>query len=251
MIQLCRHDQRQVGIILSNKDNNIMTNKYFSYQNSFWQIVESQSPWGEPLTYAVEMDSAEVTKLNKHKNSKWEFLEDSSDIEIDRWLLESAPEDLFCLEEDPYVDPKYKPTLKEMLENLRQPPPMTLQWDEDASRHDRLKATMNNADKVEDILGMIHARQQNTTFEMPPTVILSPSKLPDAKSLEEAIKTMRERHGDNANIRVAQHNADALLATYKNQETIGVSSIMKLDSGITIDFTAEILELIIKLRPKK
>lgn len=250
MMQFCRHDQRQVGIILSNKDNNIMTNKYFSYQNSFWQIVESQSPWGEPLTYAVEMDSAEVTKLNKHKNSKWKFLEDSSDIEIDRWLLESAPEDLFCPEEDPYVDPKYKPTLKEMLENLRQPPPMTLQWDEDASRHDRLKATMNNTDNAEDILGMIRNRQKETV-DMPHTVILSASKLPDAKSLEEAIKTMRERHGDNANIRVGQHDADALLATYKNQETIGVSSIMKSGSGITIDFTAEILELVLKMKPKK
>jgi len=251
MIQLCRHNQRQVGIILSNKDNNIMTNKYFHYSGGYWQIIETADPWGKPMTLALEMDSTEVTKLNKHKNSKWEFLEDTSDIEIDRWLLESAPEDLFCPEEDSYIDPKYKPTLKEMLENLRQPPPMTLQLDDDASRHDRLKATMSNANKVEDILGMIRARQQDTNFETPPTVILSPSKLPDAKSLEEAIKTMRERHGDNANIRVGQHDADALLATYKNQETIGVSSIMKLDSGITIDFTAEILELILKMRTKK
>jgi hypothetical protein len=42
MIQLCRHDQRQDGIILSNKDNNIMTRiKVYSTQKSaFPQTVE-------------------------------------------------------------------------------------------------------------------------------------------------------------------------------------------------------------------
>ena len=273
MIQLCRHNQRQVGIILSNKDNNIMTKKYFNYQGAPWQIIETTDPWGTPMVYAIEMNSTDGAMLGTEQYSHasdWEYVE-ATDVRIDEWFLRSDPNDLF-IGDDEYdeqyekehddpehpVHPVNTSKLKAMLEQLNNRPTdgptrhWSIQYDDDMNRHERLKASLEESNRTvgqaADILGMIRARQE--TVEMPPTVILNENKYPDSASLEQAINAMKQRHGDHAHIRIGKHGADDLLATYKNQETIGLSSIMDSAQGINIDFDAETLELIMKMKPK-
>jgi hypothetical protein len=232
-----------------------MANKFFNYQGAPWQIIETQDPWGKPLTIAIEMDSTDAAMLNTEEeaqDSDWEYVEASA-VRIDEWFLRSDPNDLFIgddeyndnLLEDQqrYVDMMsdvhsrsvQSSKLKEMLEGLKNPP------------FDESNRTVGEA---EDILGMIRARQERT-IEMPHTVVLNESKYNDPMSLEKAIREMKKRHGDNAHIRIGKHDAEDLLASMWNKERIGLSSIMDPIPGISIDFDAETLELIKMMKPKK
>ena len=232
-----------------------MTNKFFNYQGAPWQIIETQDPWGKPLTIAVEMDSTDAAMLNTEEeaqDSDWEYVEASA-IRIDEWFLRSDPNDLFIGDDEyndnfledqqRYVDmmsnvqsmSNQSSRLKEMLEGLKNPP------------FDESNRTVGEA---EDILGMIRARQERS-IEMPHTVILNESKYNDPMRLEKAISEMKKQHGDNAHIRIGKHDAEDLLASMWNKERIGLSSIMDPTPGISIDFDAETLELIKKMKPKK
>ena len=220
-----------------------MTNKYFNYQGAFWQIVESQSPWGEPLTYAIEFDSTYGVMMGTedydHENSAWEYVE-AKDVRIDEWFLKSDPNDLFDAEEEDddflqerqkYVDMMSKvqsmsnqrSKLKEMLENLQQTP--------------EPNGTIGRA---EDILGMIRSRQEQ---EMQPTVVLNPKKYTDSKILESALEDIRKKDAE-ADIWVGTTRADDLLATLRNQETIGLSSIPDPDQALGITIDSEILSIL-------
>ena len=267
-----------------------MSKKYFNYSGAPWQIIETTDPWGKPLTYALEMDSNDGAMLNTEEygqGSDWEYLE-ASDVRIDEWFLKSDPNDLFEAEEENddnfledqkrYVDMMTKvhsmsnqrnrdeygltpedyqemdeeesrpsgQTLKQMLEGLRSRP----DW-EDMNSHERLKASLDqsgkNLNRAEDVLGMIRARQAN---EMPPTVILNPSKYTDSKTLESALETIRKKDSE-ANIWVGTVPADDLLATLVNQETVGLSSVPDPTKPLGLTLDQEILELIKKLGPKK
>ena len=237
-----------------------MANKYFNYQGAPWQIIETQDPWGKPLTIAVEMDSTHGAMLNTEEeaqDSDWEYVEASA-VRIDEWFLRSDPNDLF-IGDDEYDEQCRKDhddfnnsfgavdsgKLKRMLEGLRSRP------DDEMSRHDRLKASFDgsgrNLGPAEDILGMIRARQAN---EMPPTVILNPSKYTDSKTLESALETIRKKDSE-ANIWVGTVPAADLLATLVNQETVGLSSVPNPNKPLGFLLDPEILGLIEKLRPKK
>lgn len=238
-----------------------MTNKYFNYQGAPWQIIETQDPWGTSRTLAVEMDSTHGAMLNTEEeaqDSDWEYVEASA-VRIDEWFLRSDPNDLF-IDDDEYDEQCRKDLddfnhsfvdsgkLKRMLEGLRTRP------DDEMNRHERLKASLEESNKTigqaEDILGMIRARQERS-IEMPHTVILNESKYNDPMSLEKAIREMKKQHGDNAYIRIGKHDAEDLLASMWNKERIGLSSIMDPTPGISIDFDAETLELIKKMKSKK
>ena len=238
-----------------------MANKFFNYQGAPWQIIETQDPWGKPLTIAVEMDSTHGAMLNTEEeaqDSDWEYVEASA-VRIDEWFLRSDPNDLF-IGDDEYDEQCRKDhddfnnsfgavdsgKLKRMLEGLRSRP----DWDE-MTRHERLKASFDqsgkNLNKAEDILGMIRARQAN---EMPPTVILNPSKYTDSKTLESALETIRKKDSE-AHILVGTTQADDFLATLKNQETIGLSSVPDPTKPLGLMLDQETLDLIKKLGPKK
>jgi hypothetical protein len=238
-----------------------MTIKFFNYQGAPWQIIETQDPWGKSLTIAVEMDSTHGAMLNTEEYSQgsdWEYVE-ATDVRIDEWFLKSDPNDLFIGDDeyDEQYEEKHDDSthsfgavdsgkLKRMLEGLRSSP----DWD-DMNRHERLKASLDqsgkNLNKAEDILGMIRARQAN---EMPPTVILNPSKYTDSKTLESALETIRKKDSE-ANIWVGTVPADDLLATLKNQETIGLSSVPDDSKPLGLMLDQETLDLIKKLGPKK
>ena len=238
-----------------------MANKYFNYQGAPWQIIETQDPWGTSRTIAVEMDSTHGAMLNTEEeaqDSDWEYVEASAG-RIDEWLLRAEPNDLF-IGDDEYDEQCRKDhddfnnsfgavdsgKLKRMLEGLRSRP----DW-EDMNSHERLKAGLDqsgkNLNKAEDVLGMIRARQAN---EMPPTVILNARKYTDSKTLESALETIRKKDSE-ANIWVGTVPADDLLATLKNQETIGLSSVPDDSKPLGLTLDQEILELIKKLGPKK
>ena len=238
-----------------------MANKYFNYQGAPWQIIETQDPWGTSRTIAVEMDSTHGAMLNTEEeaqDSDWEYVEASA-VRIDEWFLRSEPNDLF-IGDDEYDEQCKKDhddfnnsfgavdsgKLKRMLEGLRSRP----DW-EDMNSHERLKAGLDqsgkNLNKAEDVLGMIRARQAN---EMPPTVILNARKYTDSKTLESALETIRKKDSE-ANIWVGTVPADDLLATLKNQETIGLSSVPDNSKPLGLTLDQEILELIKKLGPKK
>jgi hypothetical protein len=248
-----------------------MVKKYFNYQGAPWQIIETPDPWGTPMVYAIEMDSTDGAMLNTEQYSHasdWEYVEASA-VRIDKWFLRSDPNDLFEAEglveegaledEDQWAESSSGVSLKEMLERLNNQPKdgPSRRWsiqDDDMNRHERLKASLDESKSTignaEDILGMIRARQQETV-EMPHTVILNESKYTDPSSLEKAIREMKKQHGDNAHIRIGKHDAEDLLASMQNQERIGLSSIMDPTQGISVDFDAETLELIKKMKPKK
>ena len=238
-----------------------MANKYFNYQGAPWQIIETQDPWGTSRTIAVEMDSTHGAMLNTEEeaqDSDWEYVEASA-VRIDEWFLRSEPNDLF-IGDDEYDEQCRKDhddfnnsfgavdsgKLKRMLEGLRSRP----DW-EDMNSHERLKAGLDqsgkNLNKAEDVLGMIRARQAN---EMPPTVILNARKYTDSKTLESALETIRKKDSE-ANIWVGTVPADDLLATLKNQETIGISSVPDDSKPLGLTLDQEILELIKKLGSKK
>jgi hypothetical protein len=192
------------------------------------------------------------------QGSDWEYVEATS-VFIDEWFLRSDPNDLF-IGDDEY-DEQYRKDhddfnnsfgavdsgkLKRMLEGLRSKP----DWD-DMNRHERLKAGLDqsgkNLNKAEDVLGMIRARQAN---EMRPTVILNARKYTDSKTLESALETIRKKD-EEADIWVGTTRADDFLATLKNQETIGLSSVPDDSKPLGLMLDKEILELIKRLRPKK
>ena len=137
-------------------------------------------------------------------------------------------------------------TLKQMLEGLRSRP----DWD-DMNSHERLKASLDgsgkNLNRAEDVLGMIRARQAN---EMRPTVVLNARKYTDSKTLESALETIRKKDAE-ADIWVDTTRADDFLATLKNQETIGLSSVPDDSKPLGLMLDQEILEIIKKLGPKK
>jgi hypothetical protein len=81
-------------------------------------------------------------------------------------------------------------------------------------------------------------------------VILNPSKYTDSKTLESALETIRKKDSE-ANIWVGTVPANDLLATLKNQETIGLSSVPDPTKPLGLTLDQEILELIKKLGPKK
>ena len=238
-----------------------MANKYFNYQGAPWQIIETQDPWGKPLTIAVEMDSTHGAMLNTEEeaqDSDWEYVEASA-VRIDEWFLRSDPNDLF-IGDDEYDEQCRKDhddfnnsfgavdsgKLKRMLEGLRSRP----DWDE-MNRHERLKASLDQSGRslgqAEDILGMIRARQSN---EMRPTVILNARKYTDSKILETALESIRKKDSE-ADIWVGTTRADDFLATLKNQETIGLSSVPDDSKPLGLMLDQETLELIKKLGPKK
>ena len=238
-----------------------MANKFFNYQGAPWQIIQSQNPWGKPLTYAVEMDSTDGAMLNTEEeaqDSDWEYVE-ATDVTIDFWFLRSDPNDLF-IGDDEYDEQCRKDhddfnnsfgavdsgKLKRMLEGLRSRP----DWDE-MNRHERLKASLDQSGRslgqAEDILGMIRARQSN---EMRPTVILNARKYTDSKILETALESIRKKDSE-ADIWVGTTRADDFLATLKNQETIGLSSVPDDSKPLGLMLDQETLELIKKLGPKK
>ena len=238
-----------------------MTNKYFNYQGAPWQIIETQDPWGKPLTIAVEMDSTDGAMLNTEEeaqDSDWDYVEASA-VRSDLWFLRSDPNDLF-IGDDEYDEQCRKDhddfnnsfgavdsgKLKRMLEGLRSKP----DWD-DMNRHERLKAGLDqsgkNLNKAEDILGMIRARQEN---EIRPTVILNARKYTDSKTLESTLETIRKKDSE-AHILVGTTQADDFLATLKNQETVGLSSVPNDSNPLGLTLDQEALELIKKLGPKK
>ena len=238
-----------------------MANKYFNYQGAPWQIIETQDPWGTSRTIAVEMDSTHGAMLNTEEeaqDSDWEYVEASA-VRIDEWFLRSEPNDLF-IGDDEYDEQCRKDhddfnnsfgavdsgKLKRMLEGLRSRP----DWDE-MNRHERLKASLDQSGRslgqAEDILGMIRARQSN---EMRPTVILNARKYTDSKTLETALESIRKKDSE-ADIWVGTTRADDFLATLKNQETIGLSSVPDDSKPLGLMLDQETLELIKKLGPKK
>ena len=238
-----------------------MANKYFNYQGAPWQIIETQDPWGTSRTIAVEMDSTHGAMLNTEEeaqDSDWEYVEASA-VRIDEWFLRSDPNDLF-IGDDEYDEQCRKDLddfnhsfgavdsgkLKRMLEGLRSRP----DW-EDMNSHERLKAGLDqsgkNLNKAEDVLGMIRARQAN---EMRPTVILNPSKYTDSKILESALESIRKKDAE-ADIWVGTTRADDFLATLKNQETVGLSSVPDPTKPLGLMLDQETLDLIKKLGPKK
>lgn len=234
-MQFCRHDQRQVGIILSNKDNNIMTKKYFNYQGAPWQIIETTNPWGKSMTYAVEMDSTDGAMLNTEEyDSDWEYVE-AKDVRIDEWFLKSDPNDLFDPEDEEDTNP-HSSKLKTMLENLKNP----------------FSNVQNTLGQAADILGMI--RDRHETVEMPPTAVINPKRFSNSKDLETAINELRERHGAEATILVGTTPpipAETLLATMRNKETIGISSYPDKTKPLGVTLDPETLDLLKRLRPKK
>ena len=242
-------------------------NKYFRREadDLIYRIIETQDIMGQDVLYAVQMDRTTADILNDGvTQTGWEEVREDS-ITVDSWFIDIETDEYGMTEEEYYdpdngVQPLNTSKLKAMLEQLNnnswEDGPTrhwSIQYDDDMNRHERLKADMLPPDgtvgRAEDILGMIRARQE--TINMPPTVILNENKYPDSTSLGQAIDDMKQRHGDHAHIRIGKHGADDLLATYKNQETIGLSSVMDSAQGINIDFDAETLELIMQMKSKK
>jgi len=234
--------------------------KYFKKDLSYYLIISVKSPLGVIESWAKQLTYEESQSLANNK--KYQFVDETS-VSFEGFLVNPDLDDAGYPDPiDGWNEEDTEPsgvTLKEMLERLNNRPTdgptrhWSIQFDDDMNRHERLKASMLPPDgtvgRAEDILAMIRARQE--TVEMPPTVMLNENKYPDSTSLGQAIDDMKQRHGDHAHIRIGKHGADDLLATYKNQETIGLSSVMDSAQGINIDFDAETLELIMKMKPKK
>jgi len=233
-----------------------MANKFFNYQGAPWQIIETTDPWGNPLTYAVEMDSTDGAMLNTEEYSKgsdWEYVQ-ATDVRIDAWFLKSDPNDLFGDEDEPDEEEPFDPAqtintskLKAMLDQLNNRPTdgPTRHWS--ITQDDDPTKPNGTIDRAVDILSMIRARQEN---EMRPTVILNASKYTDSKTLESALETIRKKDQE-AEIWVGTTRADDFLATLKNQENFGLSSVPDPNKPLGLMLDQETLELIKKLGPKK
>ena len=229
-----------------------MANKYFRREadDLLYRIIMTQDIMRQEVLYAVQMDRHTADILTDGvTQTGWEEVREDS-IEIDNFYIDVQTDEYGMTEEDyqQVAEEESRPsgqTLKQMLEGLRSRP------DEDSSRHDRLKASLDqsgkNLNRATDVLGMIRARQAN---EMPPTVILNPSKYTDSKTLESALETIRNKDAE-ADIWVGTSRADDFLATLKNQETIGLSSVPDDSKPLGLMLDQEILELLKKLVPKK
>ena len=229
-----------------------MANKYFRREadDLIYRIIETQDLMGQEVLYAVQMDSNTADILTDGvTQSGWEEVREDS-IEIDNFYIDIQTDEYGMTDEDyqQMAEEESRPsgqTLKQMLEGLRSRP------DDEMNRHERLKASLDqsgrNLGQAEDILGMIRARGLN---EMPPTVILNTRKYTDSKTLESALETIRKKDSE-ANIWVGTVPADDLLATLKNQETVGLSSVPDPTKPLGLMLDQETLELIEKLRPKK
>ena len=230
-----------------------MANKFFRREadDLIYRIIETQDIMGQDVILALQMDRITADILTDGvTQTGWEEVREDS-IEIDNFYIDVQTDEYGMTEEDyqQMAEEESRPsgqTLKQMLEGLRSRP----DWD-DMNRHERLKASLDqtgkNLNRAEDVLGMIRARQAN---EMPPTVILNPSKYTDSKTLESALETIRKKDSE-ANIWVGTAPADDLLATLKNQETVGLSSVPDPTKPLGLTLSQEILELIKKLGPKK
>jgi hypothetical protein len=233
-----------------------MSKKYFNYQGAPWQIIETQDPWGKPMTYAVEMDSTYGAMLNTEEYSEgsdWEYVQ-ATDVRIDEWFLKSDPNDLFGDDEYEPDEEPFDPAqtvntskLKAMLDQLNNRPTdgPTRHWS--ITQDDDPTKPNGTIDRAVDILSMIRARQEN---EMAPTVILNARKYTDSTTLESALETIRKKDAE-AEIWVGTTRADDFLATLKNQENFGLSSVPIESNPLGITLDQEALELIKQLRPKK
>jgi hypothetical protein len=240
MMLFSRHGQRQVGIILSNKDNNIMATKqkYFKKDLSTYAIINVKSPTGETQSWARQLTHEEAEQVIYNKD--WQAVREDTVI-IEGYLINpdldeaGYPDPIDDLEEPESYQRESK--LKTMLENLRSDP---------------TERASNTLGQAADILDMIRARQQ--TIEMPHTVLLNAKKYPDSASLENIINEMKQQHGDDAHILVSTTPtilAEIYLATLKNKETIGISSYPDTTKPLGVTLDPEVLEVIKKLRPKK
>ena len=81
-------------------------------------------------------------------------------------------------------------------------------------------------------------------------MILNARKYTDSKILETALESIRKKDSE-ADIWVGTTRADDFLATLKNQETIGLSSVPDDSKPLGLMLDQETLELIKKLGPKK
>ena len=229
-----------------------MTNKFFRREadDLLYRIIETQDIMGQNVVFAFQLDSTTADILTDGvTQTGWEEVREDS-IEINNFYIDVNTDEYGMTDEDyqQMAEEESRPsgqTLKQMLEGLRTRP------DDEMNRHERLKASLDqsgrNLGQAEDILGMIRARQAN---EMPPTVILNPSKYTDSKTLESALETIRKKDSE-ANIWVGTVPADDLLATLKNQETVGLSSVPDPTKPLGLMLDQETLELIKRLRPKK
>jgi hypothetical protein len=229
-----------------------MTKKYFRREadDLIYRIITTQDIMGQDVILALQMDRITADILTDGvTQTGWEEVREDS-IEINNFYIDVNTDEYGMTDEDyqQMAEEESRPsgqTLKQMLEGLRTRP------DDEMNRHERLKASLDqsgrNLGQAEDILGMIRARQAN---EMPPTVILNPSKYTDSKTLESALETIRKKDSE-ANIWVGTVPADDLLATLKNQETVGLSSVPDPTKPLGLMLDQETLELIKRLRPKK
>jgi hypothetical protein len=80
--------------------------------------------------------------------------------------------------------------------------------------------------------------------------LLNARKYADSKTLETALESIRKKDSE-ADIWVGTTRADDFLATLKNQETIGLSSVPDDSKPLGLMLDQETLELIKKLGPKK
>jgi hypothetical protein len=229
-----------------------MTKKYFRREadDLIYRIITTQDIMGQDVILALQMDRITADILTDGvTQTGWEEVREDS-IEINNFYIDVNTDEYGMTDEDyqQMAEEESRPsgqTLKQMLEGLRTRP------DDEMNRHERLKASLDqsgrNLGQAEDILGMIRARQAN---EMPPTVILNPSKYTDSKTLESALETIRKKDSE-ANIWVGTVPADDLLATLKNQETVGLSSVPDPTKPLGLMLDQETLDLIKKLGPKK
>lgn len=229
-----------------------MANKYFRREadDLIYRIIETQDLMGDNVSYAVQMDSNTADILTDGvTQTGWEEVREDS-IKIDNFYIDVETDEYGMTEEDyqQMAEEESRPsgqTLKQMLEGLRTRP------DDEMNRHERLKASLDqsgrNLGQAEDILGMIRARQEN---EMRPTVVLNARKYTDSKTLESALETIRKKDVE-AEIWVGTTRADDFLATLKNQENYGLSSVPIESNPLGITLDQEALELIKQLRPKK
>jgi len=229
-----------------------MANKYFRREadDLIYRIITTQDIMGQDVILALQMDRITADILTDGvTQTGWEEVREDS-IEINNFYIDVNTDEYGMTDEDyqQMAEEESRPsgqTLKQMLEGLRTRP------DDEMNRHERLKASLDQSDRnlgqAEDILGMIRARQAN---EMPPTVILNPKKYPDSKTLETALETIRKKDSE-ANIWVGTVPADDLLATLKNQETVGLSSVPDPTKPLGLMLDQETLDLIKKLGPKK
>lgn len=226
-----------------------MTTKYFkrSIDELIYRVFETTDAYGNLVNYALQLDAGTADMLGVEEVYGWTCVEES-DVKISNWFIDPETDEYGMSEEDYHneYDERDQPPvdsgkLKRMLEGLRLPRP-----DDEMNHHERLKASFDESNRNEDILGMIRARGLR---EVPPTIILNPKKYLNADALQNAIESIRN-HAEDSVILLGNTSADASLASMKNQETIGISSVPQEGQELGISLDPEILD-IVKLFTKK